>query len=170
MVKAFPAVWRKIQNSTSPSFTTNVLARTIWETSLTFFGVIFSIIIARCLGPYGKGVINTIQQFGALAGLFVSPGLYSALQYFIASRKCTIKEGIPSFIFFTLVYSFPLTFLILFLSPYFTHNIPKGVPLHLLTVYIIFFSSLNLLRTDKHRLFCASEVSSVNTYRDCSTI
>jgi len=132
-------LWKKLAGTKTPSFTTNLFSRTAWEISLVFFGVAFSIIIARCLGPYGKGVINTIQQFIAFAGLFASPGIYDALQYHIASKRCETREGIANYIFFTLIYSFPLTFLLLFLSPFFTHNILKGVPLPLLIVSLIFF-------------------------------
>jgi len=144
-------LWKKLAGTKTPSFTTNLFSRTAWEISLIFFGVAFSIIIARCLGPYGKGVVNTIQQFITFASLFASPGIYSALQYHIASKRCGIREGIANYIFFTLFYSFPLTFLLIFLSPFFTHNILRGVPLPLLIVSIIFFllgiyfSPLNIL-------------------------
>ncbi|MGB9608584.1 MAG: hypothetical protein ACPL7E_08615, partial [bacterium] len=111
-----------------PSFVRNVSYQTLGEVSIVFFGIATSIIIARWLGPFGKGIINTIAQFLAFLGLLASPGLYNSLIYHIAVRRCSLRDGIGNFIFFTIVYSLPITLLAVFLSPFLTTNILKGVP------------------------------------------
>ncbi len=121
-----------------PSFVRNVSYQTLGEVSIVFFGIATSIIIARWLGPFGKGIINTIAQFLAFLGLLASPGLYNSLIYHIAVRRCSLRDGIGNFIFFTIVYSLPITLLAVFLSPFLTTNILKGVPLNLLLVSLFF--------------------------------
>ncbi|MGB9877627.1 MAG: oligosaccharide flippase family protein [bacterium] len=132
-------LWKRLRDTTHPSFTLNLLSRTLWEVSIILFGTASSIIIARCLGPYGKGVINTLQQFLGFAGSLAVPGLYPALQYHIAAGKCDVKEGVANYVFFTLVYSCPFTFVLLLLSPFFTHNILKGVPIAILLISLLIF-------------------------------
>jgi O-antigen/teichoic acid export membrane protein len=138
-MKALSSFWKNLKATSQPSFSTNVFFQTLSEISIIFFGVATSIIIARWLGPHGKGVINTLQQFLAFLGLFVSPGLYESLIYHIAGKKCSIGKGIGNFLFFTLVYSFPLTLLAVLLSRFLTTNILKGVPQELLLVSLLFF-------------------------------
>jgi O-antigen/teichoic acid export membrane protein len=138
-MRLLSSLLKNLDITTPPSFSTNVVFQTLGEISILFFGIATSIIIARWLGPYGKGVINALSQFLAFLGLLVSPGLYDALIYHIAGRKCSIREGIGNFLFFTLIYSFPLTFLAISLSQFFTINILKGVPRELLLVSLLFF-------------------------------
>ena len=122
-----------------PSFTKSVFYQIANNIALFFFAIPASIITARWLGPYGKGVISTLGQFLAFLGLLLSPGLYVSLEYHIASRKFSIREGIGTFAFFTLIFSLPLTLIATVISPFLTHNILRGVPLPILLISLIFF-------------------------------
>jgi|GEM_PF-568769 len=127
------------QKLSAPSFTKSVFYQTATNISSLFFATAVSIITARWLGPYGKGVISTLGQFLAFLGLLLSPGLYTSLMYHIASRKTSIREGIGTFAFFTLIFSLPLTLIATIISPFLTHNILRGVPLPILLISLIFF-------------------------------
>ncbi|MGB9878324.1 MAG: oligosaccharide flippase family protein, partial [bacterium] len=138
MEKSIPSAEEERKLETPSSFTKSVFYQTATNISLLFFNMVVSVITARWLGPYGKGVINTLGQFLTFLGLLLSPGLYASLMYHIAGRKFSLREGIATYTFFTLVYSLPLTFFVFIISPFLTHNILKGVPLQILFVSLIF--------------------------------
>jgi len=118
----------------SPSFTVNVLYQFLGRLLSFLLGIGVSIIVARWLGPEGKGVVNTLQTFLSFYGMVALLGLPSALTYYIASGKYPIGKIISTFSSFILLFFFPLTLILIFLSPHLSTTILKSVPQTLLIV------------------------------------
>lgn len=139
-LKIFSSAWEKLKSATSPSFTVNVISQTFQQIYSFLFRLAFSIVISRSLGPYGRGLISTLAEFLGFAGLASSLGMPASLQYHIASKKYTPKEAISNYIFFVLVYSYSLVFLLLLFSPFLLTHILKGLSYSIFVVSMIFFA------------------------------
>ena len=121
----------------APSFSANVIYQFTRQVLSFVVGIGVSIIVARYLGPKGKGILSTLLTFSSFHYALFFLGTPTALQYFIASRKYQIKEIIGTFCAFTLSFYFPLTFLLIILAPYLTSSFLKGVPSLLLRVSLL---------------------------------
>jgi O-antigen/teichoic acid export membrane protein len=122
----------------TPSFSANVIYQFAGRALSFVLGIGVSIIVARYLGPKGKGIVNTLQTFLSFYGTIVLLGVPTALQYFIANRKYPIRVIIGTFCSFVLYSFFPLTFLLVFLTPHLTSTFLKSVPPLLLRVSLLF--------------------------------
>jgi len=121
----------------APSFTSNVLYQFAGRVIAFILGIATSIIVARWLGPEGKGIVSTLQTFLGFFGGIALLGLPTALQYNIANKSHPIGDIIGVFCHFVLSYYFPLTFILIFLAPYLTSSFLKGVPSLLLIISLL---------------------------------
>ena len=72
-------------------------AITILSRILTFItGIALSIVIARALGPQGKGIYSLAILFPSLIVTFTNLGIGSATIYYIGQRKYSLKEVLGS--------------------------------------------------------------------------
>ena len=118
----------------APSFSANVIYQFAGRVLSFVLGIGVSIIVARYLGPKGKGIVNTLQTFLSFYGTIVLLGVPTALRYFIANRKYPIRDIIGTFCSFVLYSFFPLTLLLILLTPHLTSTFLKSVPPLLLQV------------------------------------
>ena len=121
----------------APSFSANVIYQFAGKVLSFVLGIGVSIIVARYLGPKGKGIVNTLQTFLSFYGTIVLLGIPTALQYFIANRKYPIRDIIGTFCSFVLYSFFPLTLLLILLTPHLTSTFLKSVPPLLLRVSLL---------------------------------
>ncbi|MBC7329548.1 oligosaccharide flippase family protein [bacterium] len=125
------------KDRSAPSFSVNVIYHFASRILSFVLGIVGSIIVARYLGPRGKGIVNTLQTFLSFYQVMVLLGLPIALEYFIANKKYPIKDIIGSFCSFVLYFFFPLTFAFILLTPYLASSFLKGVPSLLLRVSLL---------------------------------
>jgi O-antigen/teichoic acid export membrane protein len=129
----------------APSFSANVIYQFAGQVLSFVLGIGVSIIVARYLGPKGKGIVNTLQTFLSFCGIPLL-GTPVALQYFIANRKYPMKDIIGTFCSYALYFFFPFAFLLILLTPYLVSSFLRNVPptlikvsflIKLITVYLI---------------------------------
>jgi O-antigen/teichoic acid export membrane protein len=120
----------------APSFSANVIYQFAGRALSFVLGIGVSIIVARYLGPKGKGIVNTLQTFLSFCGIPLL-GTPIALQYFIANRKYPIKDIIRTFCSYALYFFFPFAFLLILLTPYLASTFLKNVPPLLLRVSLL---------------------------------
>lgn len=132
-------IWKRArEKGKTPSFTANVLYQFGGQSLSFILGIGVSIIVARWLGPEGKGIVSTLQTFLSFYFAVALLGLPSALTYYIASRKYPMERIISTFCSFVLLFLYPLTLLLLLFSPYLTTTFLKSIPLTLLIVSLSF--------------------------------
>lgn len=124
-------------NTNQPSFVRNVFFHFAQQFAPLVIGMISSIIIARWLGPGGKGIVNTLGTFTGFVATIAFLGLPTAVVYYSASRTFSYKEIAGNFIFFLLIFSLPLSFISLSIAPFLKSNILKDIPLPLIIVALL---------------------------------
>ncbi|KPJ68657.1 hypothetical protein AMJ44_05835 [candidate division WOR-1 bacterium DG_54_3] len=88
-----------------------------------------NIIIARYLGPSGKGVLTLLMNFLAIVVMIGMVGIDEANVYYISSKKATHKRIFSNALFQTFVVSVLCIFIFLGLKTWFLSNPLKGIPL-----------------------------------------
>jgi len=120
-----------------PSFTKNVFFQFAQQVSTLILGIASSIIIARGLGPTGKGIVNTLSTFTSFVGLIALLGIHTAVIYYSASGRFTYKDIMRNLVSFLLFFTMPLAVSLAFLAPFLQGNILKGVPLPLIIIALL---------------------------------
>ena len=101
-----------------------------FATQLLIFALSFitSIIIARTLGPEGKGVYSLVLLVPTLGASIISMGINSANIYYIGQKTFPINRIVGNAITYSLCLGTTITFLLLFSEPlikkYFLNNDP----------------------------------------------
>jgi len=101
-----------------------------FATQLLIFVLSFvsSIIIARTLGPEGKGVYSLVLLIPTLAASIINMGINSSNIYYIGQKTFPINRIVGNAITYSLCLGTTITFLLLLLDPsikrYFLHNDP----------------------------------------------
>jgi O-antigen/teichoic acid export membrane protein len=121
----------------APSFSANVIYQFGGKILSFFLGIFVSIIIARWLGPYGKGVANTLQTFGSFYCSLLLLGLPTSLQFFIASGKYKLRGILGAYSSYVLFVFLPFTFIIILSIPKLMTFFLKGVPPSLLLASLL---------------------------------
>src|SRR5690625_1677050 len=85
---------------------------------LLFGGFIVSIILARLLGPEGKGIITAVFVFPTLIASLADMGIRQSTAYFIGKDKYRLPDIISSVSFLWLITSF-LSVILVFIYYYF---------------------------------------------------
>ena len=87
-----------------------------------------NIIIARYLGPSGKGVLTLLMNFLAIVVMIGMVGVDEANVYYISSKKGAHKRIFSNALFQTFVVSVLCIFIFLGLKTWFLSNPLKGIP------------------------------------------
>ena len=85
------------------SFSKNSFFTLLTEIIIFIFGFIYLIVVARILGPEGKGIYSLILLIPGLMMVFGSFGIESANVYFIGSKKYKIQEVVANSIILSVV-------------------------------------------------------------------
>jgi len=130
------------------------------STTITFFtrmanlviGVIISILLARMLGPDGRGIYALAILIPSLAFIFTNLGINSSTVYFLGRKKYSPQVIAGSNIIFSVFISLLAIILILLSLLFFKNTFLAGVPLYafilaiLIVPFRIFISnSINVL-------------------------
>ena len=91
------------------SFAKNSLITFLTEIPVFIFGFVALIILARVLGPAGKGIYSLILLIPGLMLTFGSFGIESANVYFLGSKKYRIQDVVSN----SLILSFTLGFILI---------------------------------------------------------
>ena len=83
------------------TFRKNILITFVTRASAAVFGVGISIIIARTLGPEGKGIYSLAILLPALLVTFTNLGINPATVFYVAKKKYSSKEVFGNNIIFT---------------------------------------------------------------------
>jgi O-antigen/teichoic acid export membrane protein len=126
-----------LKRERQPSFTKNVFFQFAQQVSTLVLGIASSIIIARGLGPTGKGIVNTLTTFTSFVGLIALLGIHTAVIYYSASGRFTYKDIMRNLVSFLIFFTVPLAVFLTFLAPFLKSNILKGVPLPLIIVALL---------------------------------
>lgn len=129
-----------------PPFSRNVFFRFAQEIFVLVLSIASSIIIARWLGPGGKGIVNTLSTFSGFVALVASLGIPTAAIYYAAGRKYSYEEIMSNTVAFLLLFPLPLAFLLLSLISPLYNTILKGVPPLLIGVSFLLIP-LNIVST-----------------------
>jgi len=86
-------------------FTINTLITLITRILQLFLGIASSVIIARVLGPKGKGVYSLVILLPTLLITFTNIGISSASIFYIGQKKYDLKEVLGNNIIFALIIS-----------------------------------------------------------------
>lgn len=139
----------------SINFTTQVL--------VFIFASLTSIIIARTLGPSGKGVYSLVITIITLAATFVSMGINTSNIYFIGKKRFPINLIIANSFFYSFGLGLIISLLLIILAPFFAPFILKGVSfsylyfaLLLIPFLLIFENIYYILLGYRHMLTLAS--------------
>lgn len=122
---------------------------------ITFFTRLFtlaislisSVIIARLLGPAGKGILSLVILVPSFIALIASLGIEISNVYYVAQKKYSLQDIIGNSVFTTVSIGIPVGFLLWFLAPFISSFFLKGtnplflkiavimIPLTLLSAY-----------------------------------
>ena len=109
-------------------FTRNTLFFLIAKVSVFLGSVFWTIIIARLLGPSGKGIVSLTMLVPSFTVLLVSFGIGISNVYFIGQKKYDIQGIINNSVFSSLAIGLPAVLLLWVFAPYITSSFLKGVP------------------------------------------
>ncbi len=106
------------------------------DVSISFFSQILifglsavsSIIIARMLGPQGKGIYTLVIAIPGIISAMVSMGLNFSNIYFIGKKKFTIGTIIGNSFVFSIVFGAFISLVCISAMPFFRHFFLKGAP------------------------------------------
>jgi O-antigen/teichoic acid export membrane protein len=101
------------------------------DSSLTFLAkclnfilrVPTSVLLARMLNPYGKGVFTVVTRVPNMLALFASLGLGIANVYFVGSKRCTFKDAVANSISMALAMGISVVLILLMTHRYYVSKI-----------------------------------------------
>lgn len=142
-------------------FKKNVSITLAAQISIFFIGLISSVIIARTLGPEGKGIFAIATLVPKMLFMFGNLGLSSAIIYFIGKKKYSLQDVSSSIFTLAIILGFGLCLLTILLLNCFSFTFLKGVPFLLIgmSVFILPFNLLisfynsSLLAKEKIKLY-----------------
>lgn len=100
-----------------PGFGRSVVLTTITNVVLSGFGVITGILLARLLGPEGRGVLAAAQLWPFFVATLAVVGLPEALVYFSARERERAGNHLASSVSLALLMSIPFAFIAYLLMP-----------------------------------------------------
>jgi O-antigen/teichoic acid export membrane protein len=103
----------------------SVLLTRVWG---AFVGVVVSIIIARTLGPEGKGVYSLLLLFPTLLFTFGNFGLHIANVYLFGKRKADIRMLASNSLWGTIMFGALSIVVFTLLYPILSQHILQGIP------------------------------------------
>ncbi|MCK5581745.1 MAG: oligosaccharide flippase family protein, partial [Candidatus Omnitrophica bacterium] len=109
-----------------------------------------NIIIARYLGPSGKGILTLIMSFLSIVVMLGMVGLDEANVYFISSKKTSHRIVFTHALYQSIVLSGLCLVIFVILRDWMLHNVLKGITLqyfYILLVLIPFYSFNQHTRT-----------------------
>ena len=95
-----------------------------------------NIIIARYLGPSGKGVLTLLMNFLAVVVMIGMVGADEANVYFISSKKASHKKVFTNALYQTIFTSFLCIIIFIISREWFLNNPLKGIPLQYFYIII----------------------------------
>ncbi len=146
-------------------FAKNVFMTLATKVLLTGVGLISSIVIARYLGPYGKGVLTVLTAITGIALQFGNFGLHASNTYFVAKDRLLLPNVITNTTWLSIVIGsliIGFIYLLVLIEP----TVFGDVPTHLLLITVIalpfqfiylFFSNI-LLGIQKIKEFNVLEI------------
>jgi O-antigen/teichoic acid export membrane protein len=114
------------------AFTKNTLITFITRVLMLIFGIGASIIIARILGPGGKGIYSLAILLPTLLIAFTNFGIGPASVFFIGKRKYPLKEVFGNNIIYTISISIFAILIGLIVIFFFSNKLFPGVPIEYL--------------------------------------
>jgi O-antigen/teichoic acid export membrane protein len=133
------------------SFTKNTLITFTTRVSTLILGMVISIVIARVLGPEGKGVYSLAILLPTLLLTFISLGIYPATIFYIGKKKYPLSEIFGNNVTVTILLGGVAVLIGLFIIFFFGTKLFPGVekeylflalPLVLFTLFFSFISSI----------------------------
>lgn len=130
------------------------MGRYIKDTALTFitqllsgiFAFLIGVIIARTLGPSGKGVVSLLVYFSLILSLLLSFGLNTANAYFIGRNNSRTKAIISNTLFFSCIVGTVCVIFLLVMRGFILRQFLKNVPPNYLVIALISTPFLLLTR------------------------
>lgn len=101
-----------------------------------------NIIIARCLGPSGKGILTLMMSFLSVAVMIGMIGLDESNVYFISSKKTPHRKVFAHAIYQTIVLSILCFIIFVAIRNWMLHNVLRGISMqyfYILLVLIPFY-------------------------------
>lgn len=101
-----------------------------------------NIIIARYLGPSGKGILTLIMSFLSIVVMLGMVGLDEANVYFISSKKTSHRKIFTHALYQTIILSILCLIIFVIIKDWILHNVLKGITLqyfYILLVLIPFY-------------------------------
>jgi len=151
------------------SFLTNTSFVGFSQISSVAAAILISIVLARYLGPAGKGQVALAMGVSFILGQILSLGFDSAAPYFIASGKLRSQQGIGGCIV-TFVLGNTIAFAVVYplLITYLANNVFAGVDKNLL-LFASLGCPLYMMRVLINGLMSAHEEFGKQTYHNCAT-
>lgn len=114
------------------SFVYNTLITFITRIFLVFFSFGISVIIARTLGPEGKGITSLVILIPSFLVLFTTLGTEITTVYFLSKKKYQLQQIINNSMFSVLFIGIPVGILLWFFAPQISSFFLKGLnPIYL---------------------------------------
>jgi len=118
-------------------FSKNIFITSVTQILQLIAGIGASIVIARCLGPEGKGIYSLAILFFALLINFTDFGIGPASVFYIGRGKYPLKEVLGADIIFSILISFFTTIVGIIIIFFFGEKIFHGVPIEYLVLIMI---------------------------------
>ncbi|MGQ9631404.1 MAG: oligosaccharide flippase family protein [bacterium] len=127
-------------------FTESVIITFVTKIFLIAVGVLSSIIVARYLGPSGRGVFAVLGVISGIALQFGNLGLHASNTYFVAKDRDVLSKVFSNTLWVGIIVGIIISAIIIALAKYFP-DFAKGIPrtLLLITLLVIPFQLITLL-------------------------
>ena len=111
------------------TFTRNVSITLATRVALLFIGIVTSVIMARALGPAGKGLFSLAVLLSSLVFIALNLGVGSASAYFLGRRKVPLEEIAGNWLSLSVVIGLGALAVSLALAPVLVPRFVPSVPL-----------------------------------------
>ena len=108
-------------------FTKDTIITFATRSSSVILGLVISVIIARALGPEGRGVYSLAILLPGLLVTFTNLGINPATVFYVAKKKYSLKEVFGNNILLTILISIFTIFIGLIIIPCFRNELFPGV-------------------------------------------
>jgi O-antigen/teichoic acid export membrane protein len=108
----------KTKDDYKPEFGIDVSINFATQILIFCLSVVSSIIIARALGPEGKGLYELARMIPTMTVILASVGISHSNIYFIGKNKYPIGQIVGNVLFYSIIIGGTVTFILLILAPY----------------------------------------------------
>jgi len=109
------------------NFTQNVGITFFTRLFTLAISLISSVIIARLLGPAGKGILSLVILVPSFIALIASLGIEISNVYYVGRNKYSLQDIIGNSVFTTVSVGIPVGFLLWFLAPFISSLFLEGI-------------------------------------------